>query len=50
MGKKMELCKLQWLYRLPIMNKEETTDYILKNKCSVARFGDGEFGLMTEFE
>lgn len=29
-----------------VYNSEETIDYILKNKCSIARFGDGELGLM----
>ena len=33
--------------RAPVVySSEETIDYILKNKCSIARFGDGELGLM----
>ena len=28
-----------------IMNAKETIDYIVKNQCSVARFGDGEFSI-----
>lgn len=30
-----------------IMNAKETIDYIVKNQCSVARFGDGEFSIAT---
>lgn len=30
-------------YRLRIMNSNKTLNYIKKNKCSIARFGDGEF-------
>lgn len=29
------------------MNAKETIDYIVKNQCSVARFGDGEFSIAT---
>lgn len=29
-----------------VYSSEETIEYILKNKCSIARFGDGELGLM----
>lgn len=34
--------------RLNIMSIEQTIEYILKNKCSVARYGDGEFNLLTD--
>ena len=37
---------LRTKYHLHIKNSEKTIQYILKNKCSVARFGDGEFKLM----
>lgn len=30
-------------YRLRIMSPEQTLRYIQKNKCSIARYGDGEF-------
>lgn len=30
-------------YRMNIMSPKRTIDYIIKNKCSIARFGDGEF-------
>ena len=34
-------------YKKPkVMNSEQTLDYILKNKCSIARFGDGELSLI----
>lgn len=35
------------LSSLSIVESEETIDYIIKNKCSVSRFGDGEFALMA---
>ena len=31
-----------------VLNIDETIDYIIKNKSSVSRFGDGELKLMTE--
>lgn len=31
---------------LNILTREDTISYILKNKCSIARFGDGEIDLM----
>lgn len=37
---------LRTKYRLHIMNSEKTIQYILKTRCSVARYGDGEFKLM----
>lgn len=34
-------------YRLPhIMSSEETINYILNNRCSIGRFGDGELDIM----
>lgn len=35
-----------FLNKISIANSEETINYIKKNKCSVCRFGDGEFNLM----
>lgn len=32
--------------RKKLMSEEETMNYIIHNKCSVSRFGDGEFGIM----
>lgn len=36
----------RFLYRLCIMSSEETIRHILKYKCSIARYGDGEFSQM----
>lgn len=34
-------------YKTPrVMNSEDTLQYIIDNRCSIARFGDGELGLM----
>ena len=33
---------------LNIMTPEETIEYILQHKCSIARFGDGEFELVLQ--
>lgn len=30
-----------------VMTSEETINYIIKNKCSIARFGDGELGIIN---
>lgn len=35
-------------HRLNIMPPEETIEYILQHKCSIARFGDGEFELVLQ--
>lgn len=35
------------VYRPPIMGLEETLRYIIDTKCSVSRFGDGEFELVV---
>ena len=37
---------LRTRYRLRIMDYKKTIKYIKKNKCSIARFGDGEFDLI----
>lgn len=29
--------------RLHILNSIESIEYIIKNKCSISRYGDGEF-------
>ena len=34
-------------YRFSVMSMEETTEYIKRTGCSIARFGDGEFGLIN---
>lgn len=41
------LC-LRIKYPLHIMNSRRTIKYVIKNRCSVARFGDGEFALMLD--
>lgn len=34
---------LKWFYKKPnVMSSEETVDYIIKNKVSISRYGDGE--------
>ena len=33
--------------KLNVLNTEQTLDYILKNKCSISRFGDAEFSVMV---
>lgn len=38
---------LRTKYRLRIMRPERTLRYIAKHKCSIARYGDGEFDIMT---
>ena len=35
--------------RLCIFDSEETICYIVKNQCSVSRFGDGEFQMITHY-
>lgn len=35
---------------IDIMTSEETIAYILKNHCSIARYGDGDMGLMMKTE
>lgn len=43
---KKRLWDLHTKYRLPIMNSKKTIDYIRRNHCSIARYGDGEFRIM----
>ncbi len=35
-------------YHFRVMTPEKTTAYIKKTGCSIARFGDGEFGIITK--
>ena len=47
-GEKMNDYKLKKQLGTPlIMTIDETLDYILKNKCSVSRFGDGELKIVV---
>ncbi len=43
---KSSFLKLKYNKKPKVMNSNETLDYILKNKCSLARFGDGELSIM----
>lgn len=43
---KRRILRLRTRYRLKVMSPDKTINYILKNKCSIARFGDGEFDLI----
>lgn len=40
--------KVRLQYRFDVMSFEDTIEYILKKECSIARFGDGEFGIMMK--
>lgn len=40
--------KLRYFKSPKVMNSEQTIDYIVKNKCSIARFGDGELSLIEK--
>ncbi len=40
------LASILWLKRIHIMDTKETINHILKNECSVSRFGDGEFNMI----
>lgn len=40
--------KVNKQYPIDIMTSEETIAYILKNNCSIARYGDGDMGLMMK--
>ena len=35
--------------KLKVMTAEETIDYIVKNRCSIARYGDGEVSLIRKY-
>lgn len=41
--------KFQSLPKPNIKNTDDTIDYIIKNRCSVSRFGDGEFSILQGF-
>jgi len=43
---KRRIARLRIKYRLRIMRPERTLRYIHKKKCSIARYGDGEFDLI----
>lgn len=43
MYEKKRLFILRTKYHLRIMSSDKTLEYIQKHKCSIARFGDGEF-------
>ncbi len=43
---KTTIPRMRLSYRLRIMNAQKTIDYILKNHCSVSRYGEGEFNIM----
>lgn len=45
---KYKLWKIRTFYSLPIMSSEQTITHIKKTNCSIARYGDGEFGLMLQ--
>lgn len=40
--------KIRKKYTLTIMTSEQTVAYVKKHNCSIARYGDGEFGLMLK--
>ena len=37
---------IRFRYRFSVMSMDDTVEYICKTGCSIARFGDGEFGLI----
>lgn len=39
--------KRNFLKSIKIMNANETIEYIINNKCSISRYGDGEFYVMA---
>lgn len=43
---KRRLFRLRAYYHLRIMSPDRTISYIRKHRCSIARFGDGEFDLI----
>lgn len=43
----LRLWRLNRQYNYRIMSMEQTVSWIQKHKCSIARYGDGEFGLIT---
>lgn len=55
--RKIRECVLYFRYRsflqkgfpYQIMSDDETLDYIIKNKCSISRFGDGELNMVFKY-
>lgn len=45
---KKRILRLRFFYHLRIMSLDKTLKYILKNNCSISRFGDGEFDLIFQ--
>ena len=45
---KKRILRLRFFYHLRIMSPDKTLKYILKNNCSISRFGDGEFDLIFQ--
>ena len=43
---KRRIARLRIKYRLKIMSPYKTLRYIKKHRCSIARYGDGEFDLI----
>lgn len=43
---KFRIIKLRLFYNLDIMDSQNTIEYIIENKCSISRYGDGEFLIM----
>lgn len=39
--------RFQRAYRFRVMSPDKTIEYIQKTHCSIARYGDGEFGLIS---
>lgn len=39
--------KFKYTHMLDIMSIEETIEYIVENRCSVSRYGDGEFNMLS---
>lgn len=38
------------VFHYKILTRELTVQYIIKNRCSVSRFGDGEFGIIQGYD
>lgn len=43
-----KLHKIRKKYKLSVLTSEKTIAYIKKHKCSIARYGDGEFAIMLQ--
>ena len=46
MYEKILVPRIRIKYRLNIMSTQRTIKYVIKNKCSVSRYGEGEFNIM----